>query len=399
MERDPMLANDPVSETILSPKSATVALHPSARESPKSDVKFRFVMAGDIQINALEEWAIDGILPKQGTAILYGEPGTGKSFLALDAAMHVAAGRDWFGLETQQGGVVYIAAEAGEGLKKRIVACRRARDFTAHVPFALVPMPANLGGKDSKDCETLIADIKRQLPAIGGNLAMVVIDTLHRSLGGADENSASEISLFLSNAAAIQEAFGCVALLVHHEGKDATRGMRGSSALHGAADVEWQTAGVGAGEIKTVTLKKNKEGKDGLVWKFALGIETVYSETVERAGKQARLVSVDSCFVQEIAHPAPSQETKKQKPLTGTRGFVFDRVKLAIQEFGSPLPQSDDFPTGKGVTISKIKDICIKDGIGNPENPKSQAVVVNREVNSLAGDKRLVRHADWVWLP
>ena len=399
MGRDPMLANDPVSETILSPKSATVALHPSAKEGPKSDVKFRFIMAGDIQINALEEWAIDGILPKQGTAILYGEPGTGKSFLALDVAMHIAAGRDWFGLETQQGGVVYIAAEAGEGLKKRIVACRKARDFLDPVPFALVPMPADLGGKGSKDCETLIADIKRQMPALGGKLAMVVIDTLHRSLGGADENSASEISVFLNNAAAIQEAFGCVALLVHHEGKDAARGMRGSSALHGAADVEWQTSGAGAGEIKTVTLKKNKEGKDGLVWKFSLGVETVYSETIERDGKQPRLVSVDSCFVQEIDYPAPSQETKKQKPLTGHRGFVFDRVKRAIEEFGSPLPQGDDYPIGRGVTLTKIKDICIQDGIGNPENPRSQAVIINREVNALDGDKRVIKRGEWVWLP
>lgn len=46
---------------------------------------------------------VEGLLTSGGLSVLYGEPNVGKSFLALDLALHVARGEPWFGLEVERG--------------------------------------------------------------------------------------------------------------------------------------------------------------------------------------------------------------------------------------------------------------------------------------------------------
>src|ERR1700744_6409506 len=66
------------------------------------------------------EWLIEGILPQGGLAVLYGPPGAGKSFLALDWSMSVDRGREWSGRQVRQGAALYICAERTSGLKQRV---------------------------------------------------------------------------------------------------------------------------------------------------------------------------------------------------------------------------------------------------------------------------------------
>ena len=61
-----------------------------------------------------QQWLIHGVLPLQGTAAIFGAPGTGKSFLALDLAARISEGIDsWFDIGTKQRDVVYMALEGG----------------------------------------------------------------------------------------------------------------------------------------------------------------------------------------------------------------------------------------------------------------------------------------------
>jgi RecA-family ATPase len=58
-------------------------------------------------------WLIADTVPEQGLIALYGAPGDGKSFIALDMALCVAAGIPWQGHDTQKAYVVYVSAEGG----------------------------------------------------------------------------------------------------------------------------------------------------------------------------------------------------------------------------------------------------------------------------------------------
>jgi len=76
---------------------------------------------GDIDDLEPPEWDIEDLLPRQSLVALYGEPGTYKSFLALDWAYHLAHGMDWAGYEVDEPRrVLYVAGEGKHGLMKRL---------------------------------------------------------------------------------------------------------------------------------------------------------------------------------------------------------------------------------------------------------------------------------------
>ncbi len=69
-------------------------------------------------------------MPKRGLHVMYGAPDVGKSFVALNVALHVANKMDWAGCPIKSRGnrgVVYVAAEAGLSFRKRVLGARDAR--------------------------------------------------------------------------------------------------------------------------------------------------------------------------------------------------------------------------------------------------------------------------------
>ena len=82
-------------------------------------------MAAGYPLRDGSRWLVKGILLQGTCSMAYGDSGTGKSFFALDLALHVALGRTWFGREVTQAIAIYIAAEAGASIRRRIVAFRQ----------------------------------------------------------------------------------------------------------------------------------------------------------------------------------------------------------------------------------------------------------------------------------
>jgi AAA domain len=125
---------------------------------------------------------------------LYGLPGSLKSFILQDLFLRMARGGFWGGREVKQCPVVYIAAEASGGTKKRLFALRKAladKGESPAVPFFLITVAPNLG-TGTGDCKKLIASIEGQLPP-GIKPGALALDTTSQSMGGADENGAGGI--------------------------------------------------------------------------------------------------------------------------------------------------------------------------------------------------------------
>jgi hypothetical protein len=76
-------------------------------------------------------------------------------------------------------------------------------------------------------------------------------------MAGDDENSAMDMGKFIARLKHVQEQTGVAVLLVHHSGKDADRGMRGSSSLLGAVDLVMKV------DTNVIAVEKNKDGPDG----------------------------------------------------------------------------------------------------------------------------------------
>lgn len=174
-------------------------------------------------------WAVKTLIPADSIGMLFGASGTFKSFIALDMALHIAHGLRWLGFKTKRSPVIYIAAEGGTGLWRRIKAWHMDRGLDwAGIEFRVVPVAVDL-----------LADagaVVQAAQAAGVTPGLVVVDTLSQTFDG-EENSAAEIAAYLRHLGMqFRALWHCGVLVVHHSGHTATERPRGSSAMRANVD-------------------------------------------------------------------------------------------------------------------------------------------------------------------
>jgi hypothetical protein len=201
---------------------------------------FRFIPAGELSVKPVC-WLVDNYFEEDTLAVLYGPPGTGKSFLALDMACCIAAGAPFHGHEVKAGAVFYIAGEGHNGLARRIHAWSQHNN----IPRENLSLYVSEGPIDLINVNNAIqvaAAVKKLVKATGKIPVLIVIDTLARNFGG-DENSATEVGQFVRHLDLyLRKIWKTTTLIIHHSGKDRDRGARGSSALKGAVDAEYEVS-------------------------------------------------------------------------------------------------------------------------------------------------------------
>jgi hypothetical protein len=105
-------------------------------------------------------WLIDGVLQQDSTALVFGEPGTFKSFMAMDMAVAIASGQPWQGRQTERAVVIYLAAEGGDAVHLRRAGAQIARDVASEpIPLALVQMRPRLD--EPAGFDALVALVER----------------------------------------------------------------------------------------------------------------------------------------------------------------------------------------------------------------------------------------------
>lgn len=252
-------------------------------------------------------WVIRGLLPQEGIGVIFGEPGSGKSFLALDLTAAVSRDTEWCGQEVTGGPVVYIAAEGAGGFRKRLRAIAKHQGFPLEgMPLGIISDAPNMLKDDDKA-------LARAIKASGGAV-LVVIDTLASVTPGANENSAEDMGAVIARCKRLQEATGATVLLIHHAGKDASRGARGWSGLRGAVDVEIEITRKGDDRLTKVT--KQKDGEDGALFPFRLLSVDL--------GQDDDGVPLTSCVVEHL-NTVP--EGSRRPPSGSNQQIMFDVVK------------------------------------------------------------------------
>jgi hypothetical protein len=107
----------------------------------------------------------------------------------------------------------------------------------------------------------------------------VCIDTLNQSAPGSDENSNVDMSLIISKAKEISTAINGLVLLVHHTGKDATKGLRGHSSLNAALDVAIEVQNETVKNPKMFRVTKSKDGSCEISGAFKLKVVDLGSDS------------------------------------------------------------------------------------------------------------------------
>jgi len=218
-------------------------------------------------------WRIKGIIPENGLFEILAAPNVGKTFLALDMLECVTAARPWFGHKTKPTEnplAVFFAYEGSLVVRARGLHAKYGRDAGSRV----IGLPGNIKLGDSASIDKCIEMLKAIEEAEAGTINMVLFDTLNLALMGANENSSEDMGAALDGLKRLQRAFRQAAVgVVHHLGKDATKGGRGHSSLLGGVDTVILVTEDSASGMRYVALTKSRDGdRTGQLAAFVLQV-------------------------------------------------------------------------------------------------------------------------------
>jgi hypothetical protein len=196
------------------------------------------------------QWLVKNHIELESIGMLFGAPASAKSFLAMDIAFCIATGINWNGNHTVQGSVAYLAGEGHGGMGKRTKALELKYETKVSNLF-FSTLPADLSS--DKQSQVVFDEIQKSCK----NPRLIVIDTLHRNFGNADENSAKDMSIFLHLITTMMKSSGSAVLIVHHSGHGDKTRSRGSSSIRAALDVEYSIEK--KNDLVTMTCTKAKE--------------------------------------------------------------------------------------------------------------------------------------------
>ena len=135
------------------------------------------------------------------------------------------------------------------------------------------------------------------MSARGFPVGLIVIDTLNRVMGGADENASDAMGTLITQVDAIKEATDATVFIVHHAGKDNSRGARGHSSLRAAVDAEFEVTR--NGRVRSIKVTKSRDGTDGVTYPVEL--------VLIKLGLDKDLDAITSCVADQPTAPAATQ--------------------------------------------------------------------------------------------
>jgi len=267
--------------------------------------KPRFVPVPDHQFVERQPltWHIKGVVPKAELVVIYGQSGSGKSFLVFDMIAAIAIGVPWQGRNTTKGRTVVVLAEGASGFRNRLLAY--AKQHAGCFPgIRIIADAPNL--LHEQDHALLAQQIQ-----LSGGADVIVIDTLAAVSPGADENTAKDMGRVIEHCKQLQRATGATVVLIHHSGKDESKGARGWSGLRAATDAEIEVNRKGDHRMATVT--KLKDGEDGAKFFFKLVPVDI---GIDPDGEP-----VTSCVVEPLP-VTPTSHRKEPRPGTDERAML-----------------------------------------------------------------------------
>jgi hypothetical protein len=229
---------------------------------------FNFLTLEDLLNLPPKEWIIENVIGAGDLAMVYGLPGTGKTFIVIDLIFAACLGQQFamrFNVARPLN-VAYAVGEGVSGLPMRFAAAAAFYGVDKLTSLTFVDnTPQLFDGKISTTIQAFVGQWQRaQAAGKKDKLDVLVIDTLHTATAGADENSSQDMGIVLAAAKYAARELGCAVILVHHTNKNGTA-ERGSSSLRGAMDCMIGIERISDNSTKAVL--KCEKLKDGEAWK------------------------------------------------------------------------------------------------------------------------------------
>jgi len=337
----------------------------------RNSAEFTLLTPTDVENLPDLEYLIGGILPEPTFGVLYGAPGSGKSFVALSMSLAIASGEPWFDLSTRQGKVLYVAAEGALGMKNRLAAYRNKFEINdENIRFIGVPFDIRSGAQ--------VSAIIKSLNQADFQPSLIIVDTLARVAVGADENSAKDMGQVVDGFETLKRETGASILAIHHTRKDGGP-ERGSSSLRGACDVMIGCEAMDADGLSKLVLKCEKMKDDEPFPEIGLKLEKV----VLPGGKSSLVITGTT--------DAKKAKTETRDQILGlifhkfkNKGVVHKDLHAAFFEAGFGSKSKFD---REWKTLKDTEFVYIDNGAGRDEyfvrNPEKLGLVSAKDKEGL----------------
>lgn len=249
-------------------------------------------------------WLLPNVLPDKALTILYAPPSAGKTFLALDWCMSIAAGLQKWGA-VEQGATAFISAEGPHALGVvRRPAWRLLHGISTPVPFHIVPAMPYVVMPESVD--EVVAQIKEHI----GPIKLLVIDTLARFMAGMDESGTKDASIAIEALEKLKRELKCAIVCLHHTGHGNTARERGSSVFRASFDTSIELVTDMDSGTSKMWVRKHKDAPiPGSPW--LLKAETIGDSMAFRFAE-------------------PEEMPMKDRLTSAEVGFQLDRMKVTV---------------------------------------------------------------------
>lgn len=302
------------------------------------------------------EWLLPGWLEMNSVAQIFGEPGVGKSFIALDIAARVSRGLGWPTADNTPARplrVAYVIAEGVLGLAERKRAWETKHGRVGDMLFHPRAIQINGTHKDPLQWEAATEFLSTWGPAL------IIVDTQARCTLGVEENSPKEMNQVYDKIEQMQRKTGACVLLVHHTSKGGQT-ARGTNAVKGAVATEIHLrSSYGRIRVKCTKQKDTREPND------------VYFELEDIGDSAVPRLTVEV--------PAELSESVKRND-----------SKMLVRQYLSEHP---DVP-------QTTKEICEAIEVSRPTvSTRLNELLEANEVTKTTIRRDGANHAGWLWNP
>jgi hypothetical protein len=262
------------------------------------------------------------------------------SCLAIDLAHAVCTGQDWHGHKTNQGCVLYLAAESPRSILERAHCVIPANS----APFLVVGARVDLMKPEEIDVSAIAALIDLIEARYFTPVLLTVFDTLSLSIGRGEENDNGDAAIFMPAMTRLAELADTHVMGVHHCGKDATAGPRGASAIVANCDtVLGARREDGDKDIVALVPEKQRSMPKSRTLHFRIGSQVLGQDSDGDVRTTPLIEIVD-----------PPAEPVSNGP-AGHRTAEIDRVEERLR---SLYEAADAVTKDKGLAVKQIVEAC-----------------------------------------
>ena len=354
----------------------------------RTDIKLRFTVSygDDLADNATApNFIINNILETDSHGVLYGASQSFKSFLALLMAWCICTGKDFAGNQVFNAGkVLIICGEGKGGIQRRIKALKIALgSFNDN----LIVLNENISIDNKEDLNGIRELVEFHKPVL------VIFDTFSSLNGGINENDNSQTGAALK---VIKEA--CTngitsSLIIHHSGKDETKGARGAGVFKNNTDFQFEVKRSGDDMKTALICHKMKDGEKFHDLYFDAHI--VELGLIRQDGNQTT-----SLILKHTDHTPPTAK----KSLSDKEFEVLQQLRTAIEQHGIAPPDTvkeyfkhePDKAPAKVVHSDKWRELAymVLDVAHNSKRPTFYKI--KRDLKDV--HKKIGFHDDYYWI-